>query len=727
MPHPTQAIDKPFPFPNGYETNLKKKLRAESIKDYVSIFQKRKGERPGGKLAEADVQEIFRLAEDLDFVDVTEIDFIRDFVRKHPNDLRPEDAAKLQAFTDTHQTLNEARKDPLVEDIVRAVPLDLFRQPGGLDFLKKAQVLADAMRASDAHYEKHGAYDNALVVRVNDAAKALGEIAAGFTLTDVDEPGRTARLAYFRDIQNFLLRLSGGKTKHESSFSGGKWVNWNRDIEVYPARYEKPRTEAELLALVAAPGPLRMVAGGHAFNIASSMGGVKSHPIGTLVTLDEFRLASGGWWERVPDAKAKYNLSEDQASRVVRVAAGMRLRDFGEAMREAKMALPVAGSTDAQSLAGLVATDLHSTGIAAGFLSQQILEVRALASTGDVLTFIKDESVPRGAPGRWRYQSPRLGAQKLSKLPVSGALGTAGIVFEIVLKLDAAFHMEKDVRFVPREWAESNIERFLDSGETDPRFDFDHVSFYYAGGGGRDLKTVRINTWKRTEKPISQGADEIKTIRELFDHVGSAFLPDQLVRLARRSVNAPGTPPGPDHDGTLVSLNKRGPEVLPANKAFARKLFFQHDEIEVGIPLAGSNGRPDFGVFRKVMGDVQDLLAAEEFQTIIEVRFTPDLSEGILGPGTGGPTLYIELATPLGFSRARIVEVYLKFDRMLREKYGARPHLGKKTTATYKDMENLHGQDWIDFQKVRRDADPSDKFLPRQNLLLRQIFKLEAE
>jgi hypothetical protein len=725
LPHP---LDEAFPFPNGYETDLKKKLRAESIKDYVAIFEKRRGERPDGKLADADVQEIMRLAEDLDYVDVTEIDYIRHLVGKHPEYIRPEDTGRLEAFAGAHSKLNDARNDPLVETIVRAVPLDLFRQPGGLDFLKKAAALATAMRESDAHYEKHGVYDNALVVLVNDAAKALGEIVAGFTLTDIDKPGRAARLAYLRDIGNFLLRLGGAKTEHESKFSDGKWVNWNREVEVFPARYEPPLNQAALAALVAATGPLRMVAGGHAFNISSSMGGVKSEAIGTLVTLDRYHLAGGSQWERVSDAQAKYKVSPEQSERVVRVAAGMRLRDFGEAMWEAKMALPVAGSTDAQSLGGLVATDLHSTGIEAGFLSQQILEVKALASTGDVLTFTKDESIARGTPGRWHYESPTFGARMLRKLPVSGALGTAGIVFEIVLKLDAAFNMEKSARFVPREWAEANIGRLLDPDEKDPLFDYDHVSLYYPGGGGGDIQTVRLNSWKRTEKPVSEGADEIKTIRELFDHVGSAFLPEYLIRLGRRPVNAPGTAPGPNDDDTLVTLNKRGPEVLPANKAFARKLFFQHDEIEVGIPLPVVDGKPDYQVFRDAIGAVQDLLAEEEFPTIIEVRFTPDVSEGILGPGTGGPTCYIELATPLGqFSRARIVEVYLEFDRMLRAKYKARPHLGKKTTATFEDMAKLHGQDWEDFLKVRRDADPSDKFLPRQNPLLAQIFKPEGE
>jgi hypothetical protein len=60
---------------------------------------------------------------------------------------------------------------------------------------------------------------------------------------------------------------------------------------------------------------------------------------------------------------------------------------------------------------------------------------------------------------------------------------------------------------------------------------------------------------------------------------------------------------------------------------------------------------------------------------------------------------------------------------MLREKYGARPHLGKKTTATFEDMAKLHGDDWKEFQKVRQDADPTGKFLPPQNLLLAQIFR----
>ena len=45
-----------------------------------------------------------------------------------------------------------------------------------------------------------------------------------------------------------------------------------------------------------------------------------------------------------------------------------------------------------------------------------------------------------------------------------------------------------------------------------------------------------------------------------------------------------------------------------------------------------------------------------------------DQSEAMLGPGTGGRTCYIELATALGeFSKARIAEVYDLFDRLMRD------------------------------------------------------------
>ena len=727
---PTPPV-KPFPFPAGYFRDPNHMLGARSMRDYVKIFLRRRAERPGGRFHDVDISELMRLAEDVGAVHKFEIDYIRKLIKNHPDYFRRQaQINRLRKYADRHKELNKARKDDFLDDVLSAVPIAYFRNQQGTAFLRAAQGLSDALKASDEFHSAHDTDNPALVKKVNQAAAKLKTFAKGLTLTDVDKPGRAARAAHLRNVLNLLARPFGA-VEHESKWFriGRKWVNWNRDITVYPKKYRKPKNLAAVKDEIRKNDALRMAAGGHAFNIASSMGGKRKKRIGGLVTLDKYKLASGKRVKIVdPDEAAKYNLKGDQADRVVRASAGMRLRDFTKAvskMGAGGMALPVAGSTDAQSIGGLIATDLHSTGHSAGFLSQQLLELKVLDANSAEHRFIKDESVARGKPGRWTWRPPRPARpRKLSWLPIAGALGVCGVVVEVVLKLDAAFRFRKTQQFVPSEWAEDNIGELLKKKQPEELFAYDHVSFYYAGGGGNDLPTVRLNGWKRTDEPISNNADLLKSSREILDHIGSAFLPNSLLRLARLRAPDPGDPDDPDADDTLKNLNKRSkPLVLAAKDAFARKLFFQHDEIEVGIPLPVKNGKPQYSRYQQALGEVQKLLLEEEMRTIIEVRFTPDASEAMIGPGTGGRTCYLELATPLGeYSRKRIRQVFSRFDDLLRTQYDARPHLGKKTTATFADMKRLYGNIWDEFNEVRLKMDPGGRFLPAENELLRRVF-----
>ncbi len=726
---PPQAV-KPFPFPPGYSQEPKNLLVAQSLKDYVRIFLSRRAERPGGRFHDVDINELMRLAEDLGAVDKFEIAYIRKLINDHADYFhRPAQINRLRKYADRHKDLNKARTDDdFLDDVISAVPVSYFRNQEGTAFLKAARSLADALRASDEFHATHDTGNPVLVKAVNDAAATLRTFVKDLTLSDVDKPGRAARAAHLRNMLNLLARPFGA-VEHESKWFrlSKKWVNWNRDITVYPKTYKKPKSIAKVKEEIQQRDPFRMVAGGHAFNIASSMGGKKKKRIGGLVTLDKYELDSGKQVEIVnPAEAAKYNLKAGQANRVVRSSAGTRLRDFTKAvskMGDKGMALPVAGSTDAQSIGGLIATDLHSTGHTAGFLSQQLLELRVLDASAKEHVFSKDESVARGREGRWIWKLPGGGKRKLPWLPIAGALGVCGVVVEAVLKLDAAFNFRKTQPFVPRQWAEDSIVELRKKRQQNALFDYDHVSFYYAGGGGEDIETVRLNGWKRTSDPISSNADLLKSSPEILDHFGSAFLPDSLLRLAKMKAPDPANPNDPDADKTLKNLNKRKALVLAAKDAFARKLFFQHDEIEVGIPLPLKNGKPQYQRYQDALGDVQRMLLEEEMRTIIEVRFTPDVSEAMIGPGTGGPTCYLELATPLGaYSRRRIRQVFSRFDDLLRAGYNARPHLGKKTTATFADMKRLYGDVWADFNEVRKTMDPNGRFLPKENELLQRIF-----
>lgn len=437
---------KPFPFPPGYAQDPRNLLVARSLKDYVKIFLSRRTERPGGRFHDVDISELMRLAEDLGAVDKFEITYIRRLIHDHPDYFRAAQVNRLRKYADRHQELNKARNDDFLEEVISAVPVAYFRAPNSAGFLQAARSLADALKKSDEFHATHDTADPALVKTVNQSAAKLRTFVKDLTLSDVDKPGRAARAAHLRNMLNLLARPFGA-VKHESKWFrlGKKWVNWNRDITIYPRTYKKPKNFDEVKEEVSKRNPLRMVAGGHAFNVASSMGGKKKKRIGGLVTLDAYKLDSGDRVETVdPGQAAKYNLKvAGQANRVVRVSAGMRLRVFTKAvstMGAKGMALPVAGSTDAQSIGGLIATDLHSTGHSAGFLSQQLLELRVLDASSAEHIFCKDESVDRGKQGRWIWSLPGGEKRELSWLPIAGALGVCGVVVEAVLKLDTAFN-----------------------------------------------------------------------------------------------------------------------------------------------------------------------------------------------------------------------------------------------------------------------------------------------
>src|SRR5688572_17792948 len=111
-------MTKPFPFPDGYWLDLKHKLVDRSLRDYVAIFLQRRDERPNGKFDTPDIQELMRLAEDLDTVDGSETAYLLELARTHPEYFA--DAAqrqKLELFARTHDVVRKASRDEFTKDL----------------------------------------------------------------------------------------------------------------------------------------------------------------------------------------------------------------------------------------------------------------------------------------------------------------------------------------------------------------------------------------------------------------------------------------------------------------------------------------------------------------------------------------------------------------------------------------------------------------------------------
>jgi len=441
------------------------------------------------------------------------------------------------------------------------------------------------------------------------------------------------------------LFLATGGPKHEARYRFGVWRNWTADYKIRPRHFAVPSSEDELCHIVASAQKVRAVGAGHSFNASPLCDD-------TMVSLDQY--------DQI--------LALDAQAKTIRAQAGIRLRDLNSAIAAHGLALPLLGSTDAQSLGGLVATDLHGSGRDRGFLSEQLRSLRVVAANGVARTVTPGEPLFHAA---------------------IGGVGCCGVVTEIELQLVDSFRLEHVSEMVDVRWAEANIVDLVAANE--------HLSFYYVGGGRRD-ESIQMHTWNRTLAPLTPNWARKKVRHELQDLLLSAFIPDAAELLSAI-----------DEDSWIS--NTFAPDralVMPSSRGFGRRLFYLHDEIEFGVP---------FELHQVCLTALLELLRAHNFFSIIELRFAPDTSTALLGPGVGRPTAFIELATPLPHQRGH-AEVYAKAEAILRT-FGGQPHLGKKTHMNAHDMLQTFGPRFAMFQAVRIAQDPSGKFL---NSFTRQVF-----
>jgi L-gulono-1,4-lactone dehydrogenase len=451
-----------------------------------------------------------------------------------------------------------------------------------------------------------------------------------------------------------LLFTWGKRVRHEGRFEAGIWSDWSRSFSCRPAQFLTPATEQEICDIVKRATKVRVVGAGHSFNA----GVLTDH---TMISLDRFNKVS------LRDHPQK------SGCKIATAQAGVRLRDFTRILWEAGASVSVAGSTDAQSLGGLLGTDVHGTGRDHGFVSESILSLRIIDANGNVGVFRPGDDVFHAA---------------------IGGAGTCGIIIELEVECEPAYQLAKAIKVVDREWAENNIEGLLQENT--------HLSFYYFSGFARTpdgenvpgLNKVRMNKWNRTLDPPGKFRRAHKILDELGDMLFSGFLFDiaRFVHLsdslARLSLQ-------------IYALIVESREIVyPSSEGFTRTLYYRHDELEYGVP---------FENYRECLREIRRLLIGLKYPLIIEVRFTPDKrSQSLLGPGAGRRTAYLEI-TP---SMSRPTDAMFRKVEQVLIRFGGKVHLGKKSQIERAQFESMHSASTLErFRAARGAQDPSGKFL----------------
>ncbi len=186
-----------------------------------------------------------------------------------------------------------------------------------------------------------------------------------------------------------------------------EWQNWSGSVVAQPQRTARPKTAAELSAIVTQSDTLRVVGAGHSFMPLCATAG-------TLVSMADY--------------EGNITIAPDRQT--VWAPAGWGLDRLTAALWAEGLSLVNQGDINPQSLAGATSTGTHGTGADLGSLATQACGFRLMQADG---------SIVECGPGR----NPDLyEAQRLS-------LGLFGIATEIRIHVLPAYHLEERVERRP--------------------------------------------------------------------------------------------------------------------------------------------------------------------------------------------------------------------------------------------------------------------------------------
>src|SRR5436305_699052 len=168
------------------------------------------------------------------------------------------------------------------------------------------------------------------------------------------EPRVAARSANGR-ARSRLGRVHLMREPSDRQANGARWRNWTRDQTCRAAAVRTPASIEELSAAIgeasAAGLPVRVAGAGHSF--------------GDIALTDGMSISLRGLSEL---------LDVDRGSGLVRVHAGMTIRELGRRLDAHGLALENLGDIDAQTIAGAIATATHGTGAGLPNISAQVSE-----------------------------------------------------------------------------------------------------------------------------------------------------------------------------------------------------------------------------------------------------------------------------------------------------------------------------------------------------------------
>jgi FAD-linked oxidoreductase len=424
--------------------------------------------------------------------------------------------------------------------------------------------------------------------------------------------------------------------------------NWARTISCKPSRYCQPRTTDEVAAIVKeaqqAGKRVRVVGAGHSWAplvLTRDM----------LVNLDRMD-----------------TVEVDTARRTATVGAGIRLKHLTPALADKGLGMANLGSIREQSIAGATATGTHGTGLGLGILSTQIVGMKIVTGTGDVVTV---------KPG----DTDLLAAARVS-------LGALGIVTQVTLQCVPDYKLEYTAYWCRFDDVVPRIDTLIREN-TRAR-----LWWLVPSIGSKDGVVLSTMNPPGTAPGIMERAESLSVSPAAPQE--AAPLPMDAEGLAATAFVAGGRP----DCSRLLKFTDRYEKVLNVPL-----LPVLHRECEYAIPV--ENAGEALRTFRRAVDE-----GGLTMKLPVEVRFVAK-DDCLLSPARGRDVCFIGVST-----QDNANEVFERFEPIMR-RLGGRPHWGKCYSLVRKDVEAMYPDSYEKFRTLRKQLDPQGVFT---NELMQQLF-----
>lgn len=426
---------------------------------------------------------------------------------------------------------------------------------------------------------------------------------------------------------------------------GRDFVNWAGNIKGRPRQHLSAGSKEEIQAALAQAKKVRIRGSGHSFN--------------DIVLCDETMIATDRL-DRI--------IWIDPAKKQVKVEGGVKLKDLNAKLWEKGLAFPSLGDISEQSMAGLVSTGTHGSGLKWGTFSdgRVLIGMEIILADGSLLELRADR-----ADDQQRLEIARL------------SLGSLGVIYSLTFQLVDAHYLE-----FKSEVADAATVRDLSIFE---RFDhFEYIPFPFTD------KVIAISRHRTDEEP--KGPLVNKWFNDVFLENGFLGLSLKLASLApSRTEQLMHFLPKIARPETFVGRSYEAMTSIRTTKFV---------EMEVCVDLAHANDAV------AIYHDINDHYANRVPESDRYYANFPGIVRAVggdegtaLSPTQGRPSCYVANHIFQDFGPG--YETYLKAmeDEFL--KIGARPHWGK---LFYKNPAPLYPR-FQEFAQLRDELDPKGKFL----------------